>query len=148
MFRALWHKVATILDAILKIQNCSMMTRWHHSDYSKARSAEHESVKKKTLDLSSRSKWFSARLKPPPNMNPPPPEKKKIYIFFLNFHKKLHFSVHIYPDSPQTRPTQKNIFCLISQRLQFFVHIHPDPPPPKKKKFTPVWGIMFHKHKF
>ena len=50
------------LDTILKIRNCAMMTRWHHSDSSKARSAEHESVKKKTLDLSSRSKWFSAGL--------------------------------------------------------------------------------------
>ena len=46
MLRALLHKVATILDAFLKIRNCSMMTRWHHSDSSKARSAEHESVKK------------------------------------------------------------------------------------------------------
>ena len=62
VLRALLHKVATILDAFLKIRNCSMMTRWHHSDSSKARSAEHESVKKKTLDLSSRSKWFSAGL--------------------------------------------------------------------------------------
>ena len=62
MLRAILNKVATILDAILKIRNCSMMTRWHHSDSSKARSAEHDSVKKKTLDLSSRSKWFSAGL--------------------------------------------------------------------------------------
>ena len=64
MLRDVLHKVATILDAILKIRNCSMMTRWHHSDSSKARSADHESVKKKTLDLSSRSKWFSAGLIP------------------------------------------------------------------------------------
>ena len=62
MLRAILHKVATVLDAILIIRNCSMMTRWHHSDSSKARSAEHKSVKKKTLDLSSRSKWFSAGL--------------------------------------------------------------------------------------
>ena len=55
--------MTTILDTILKIRNCSMMTRCHHLDSSKARSAEHESVKKKTLDLSSRSKWFSAGLK-------------------------------------------------------------------------------------
>ena len=55
--------MTTILDAILKIRKCSMMTRWHHLDSSKARSAEHESVKKKTtLDLTSRSKWFSAGL--------------------------------------------------------------------------------------
>ena len=62
VLRALLHKVATILDTFFKKRNCSMMTRWHHSDSSKARSAEHESVKKKTLDLSSRSKWFSAGL--------------------------------------------------------------------------------------
>ena len=62
MLRAILHKVTIVLDAILKIRNCSMMTSWHHSDSSKARSAEHESVKKKTLYLSFRSKWFSAGL--------------------------------------------------------------------------------------
>ena len=40
-----------------------MMPRWHHSDSSKAMStAEPDSVKKKTLELNSRSNLFSAGL--------------------------------------------------------------------------------------
>ena len=39
-----------------------MMPRWHHSDSSKAMSSEHDSVKKKTLELNSRSNLFSAGL--------------------------------------------------------------------------------------
>ena len=39
-----------------------MMPRWHHSDSSKAMSTEHDSVKKKTLELNSRSILFSAGL--------------------------------------------------------------------------------------
>ena len=39
-----------------------MMPRWHHSDSSKAMSTEHDSVKKKTLELNSRSNLFSAGL--------------------------------------------------------------------------------------
>ena len=39
-----------------------MMPRWHHSDSSKAMSNEHDSVKKKTLELNSRSNLFSAGL--------------------------------------------------------------------------------------
>ena len=46
----------------MKIQKCSMMPRWHHSDSSKAMSTEHDSVKKKTLELNSRSILFSAGL--------------------------------------------------------------------------------------
>ena len=65
-----------------------MMTRWHHSDSSKARSAEHESVKKKTLDLSSRSKWFSAGLEAMNNDYPQSlflsKTQKNIVIFHLN----------------------------------------------------------------
>ena len=39
-----------------------MMPRWHHSDSSKAMSTGHNSVKKKTLELNSRSNLFSAGL--------------------------------------------------------------------------------------
>ena len=46
----------------MKIQKCSMMPRWHHSDSSKVMSTEHDSVKKKTLELNSRSNLFSAGL--------------------------------------------------------------------------------------
>ena len=37
-----------------------MMARWHHSDSSMAMSTEHDSVKKKTVELNSRSNLFSA----------------------------------------------------------------------------------------
>ena len=54
--------MTALLNAILKIRKRSMMTRWHHLDSSKVMSTEPESVKKNTLNLSSRSKWFSAGL--------------------------------------------------------------------------------------
>ena len=54
------HLSAFILDAILNISICSMMTEWHHLDSSKARSDIRESAKKKTLDANSRSSQISA----------------------------------------------------------------------------------------
>ena len=52
--------LACILDTILNISKCSMMPKWHHLDSSTARFAKQDSVKKKTLELNSRSSLNSA----------------------------------------------------------------------------------------
>ena len=44
----------------LNISKRSMMPKWHHLDSSRARSAKQDSVKKKTLELNSRSSLSSA----------------------------------------------------------------------------------------